>query len=165
MPKAGIPASKFHEMEESIMANITRFSPFRELERFSPFQEFEDMWKHLRLRPLMGEMESMGNIRVDVSEDDKAYTVKADIPGVDKDDIKVKVDGNRVSITAEIKRESEKQGHNVLCTERYCGMQSRSFTLDNAIDESQADAKYENGVLVLTLPKKAGTATHELSVH
>jgi len=148
------------------MANITRFSPFRELERWSPFQEFEDMWKNLRMRPALAEMEGMGTIRLDVSEDDQAYTVKADIPGVAKDDIKVRVDGNRVWISAEVKGEREQQGRNMLCTERYCGVQTRAFTLDSAIDENKADAKYENGVLTLTLPKKGGGAqSHELAVH
>jgi HSP20 family protein len=159
------PAPKRHARKETIMANITRFSPFRELERFSPFHDFEEMWKNLRLRPFAGEMEGMRDIRVDVSEDDQAYTVKADLPGVAKEDIKVKVDGNRVSITAEVKRESEEQGRNMLCTERSCGQQFRSFTLESAIDESKADAKYENGVLTLTLPKKPGAAAHELPVH
>lgn len=147
------------------MANISRYSPFRALERFSPLQEFEEMWNNLRMRPLMGEMESMRDIRVDVSDDGQAYTVKADIPGVSKDDIKVRIDGNRVAISAEIKRESQQEGHNMLCTERFCGTVARSFTLDSAIDEGTADAKYENGVLTLTLPKRGGTATHELAVH
>lgn len=124
------------------------------------------MWKHLRMRPLMHQMEGMGTIRLDVSEDDQAYHVKADMPGVAKDDIHVKLEANRVWISAEIKAEREQQGHNMLCTERYCGTQSRSFTLDSDIDEDKAEAKYENGVLSLTLPKKAGGAqTHELAVH
>jgi HSP20 family protein len=148
------------------MANITRFSPFRELERWTPFQEFEDMWKNLRMRPLLSEFEGMGTIRLDVSEDDQAYTVKADIPGVAKDDIHVRVEGSRVWISAEVKGEREEERRSMLCTERYCGTQSRSFTLDCDIDEAKAGAKYENGVLTLTLPKKGGgILTHELAIH
>lgn len=148
------------------MANITRFSPFRDLERFSPFHELEKMLESMRMRPLTGGMEAtFGDIRLDIAEDDKAYTVRADIPGVGKDDIKVSIDGNQVVITAEMKREQETQGRNLLCSERFCGQQYRSFTLDSAIDESKADARYENGVLELTLPKKAGTASRQLKVH
>ena len=147
------------------MANITRFSPFRELERFSPFHELDDLWKSMRMRPVVGDLESFRDIRLDVSEDDKAYTVKADIPGVAKDDIKVSIDGNQVIITAEIKREEDQKGRNALCRERFYGQHYRSFTLDVPIDESQADAKYENGVLELKLPKKSGAQTHQLKVH
>lgn len=147
------------------MANITRFSPLRDLERFSPFHELEEMWKNMRMFPLSGGGESFGDIRVDVAEDEKSYIIKADIPGVSKDDIKVSVEGNSVSITTEFKREKEAEGQSMLRSERVYGQQYRSFTLDSAIDEENASAKYENGVLELTLPKKAGTATHQLKVH
>lgn len=149
------------------MANITRFSPLRDLERFSPFRELEEMWKdmNMRMRPLMGETESLGDIRLDVSEDDKCYVVKADVPGVSKDDIKVSIDGDRVSIEAEVKRETEEKGQNTVYRERYFGKLQRSFKLGSAIDDSKADAKYENGVLELTLPKTASGTTHQLEVH
>lgn len=149
------------------MGNIIRFSPFS-TERFSPFQEMERMLRDMdvRMRSLVSDVEPFASIRVDVTEDEKAFLVKADLPGVAKDDIKVAIDGERVSISAEVKRESEERGRNALYCERYSGQQSRSFTLDTAIDESQASAKYENGVLELTLPKKAGaTSQHLLTVH
>lgn len=146
------------------MANITRFSPFRELERFSPFQELEEMWKNMRMRPLAG-MESFGDIRLDVYEDEKAYTVKADIPGVSKDDIRVSIDGNQVSIAAETKKEAQEQRRSTLRSERFYGQFYRSFTLDSTIDEEKADAKYEGGVLELVLPKKAGATAHQVKVH
>jgi len=149
------------------MGNIIRFSPFQ-AERFSPFQEMERMLRDmdLRMRSVMGDAESFSGIRLDVTEDEKAYTVKADLPGVSKDDIKVAIDGERVSITAEVKRETEERGRNALYCERFSGQQSRSFSLDTAIDDNRATAKYENGVLELTLPKKAGATTqHLLTVH
>lgn len=149
------------------MSNIVRFSPFH-AERFSPFQEMERMLRDMdmRMRSLISENETFTGIRLDVTEDDKAYLVKADLPGVSKDDIKVAIDGEHVSISAEVKQESEERGRNALYCERSTGYQSRSFTLDNAIDESQATAKYENGVLELTLPKKAGATRHHLlTVH
>jgi HSP20 family protein len=148
-----------------VMANITRFSPLRELERFNPFQELEEMWKSMRMRPLTGAETSFGEIRLDVSESDLAYTVRADIPGVTKDDIKVSIDGNQVSIAAETRQEKEEHGWNTLRSERFYGQLYRSFTLESPIDEEKADAKYESGVLELTLPKKAGATAHQVKVH
>lgn len=149
------------------MGNIVRFSPFQ-TERFSPFQEMERMLRDmdLRVRSMVGEGEPFTGIRLDVSEDEKAYTVKADLPGVSKDDIKVLIDGEHVSIAAEVKRESVEHGRNAVYSERFSGRQSRSFTLDSVIDESHAEAKYENGVLELTLPKKVGgTTQRQLTIH
>src|SRR5262245_2980883 len=124
-----------------IMANITRLTPFRDLERFTPFRELEDMWRDMsaRLRP-GAEAESFGDICLDVCEDEKCYVVKADLPGVCKDDIKVSVDGDRVCIEAEVRKEVERKGQNALYRERYCGKMQRSFRLDALIDDTKADA-------------------------
>ena len=104
-------------------------------------------------------------MKIDVSEDETAYHVKAEIPGVKKEDIRVAIDGNGVSITAEVKREKEeKKGETVLRSERYYGNQSRTFTLMHDIDQSKAEAKYQDGILALTLPKKGGATTKELTV-
>lgn len=147
------------------MANVTRFSPFREIERFSPFREIEEIWKSMQRWPLMGETEVLGTLRLDVMEDESRYVVQADLPGVSKDDIRVSIDGNQVSIAAEVARAEEAHGPGLLRCERFHGRLYRSFTLDSAVDEGTADAKYENGVLELTLPKKAGATTHQLEVH
>ncbi len=147
------------------MANITRYDPFRELARLNPFVDFDDLFKGLRLRPSLRDMEVEPQIRIDVSEDENAYTVKADIPGVDKDAIHVELDGNEVSISAEIKREKEeKNGEVVLRSERFLGKQYRSFSLSHEIEPSKSEAKYHDGVLELTLPKKAGATHKELKV-
>jgi HSP20 family protein len=104
-------------------------------------------------------------MRIDVTESDKAYAVKADIPGVRKEDIKIDVEGSQVSIVAETKHESEeKKDGKLLRSERYYGQQARSFTLAHDIDESKVSAKYAEGVLELTLPKKAGRAARQISV-
>lgn len=148
------------------MANVTRYSPFRGLERFSPFEDMERLFETMLRRPLTaGGKQAFGDIRVDVTEDANAYVVRADMPGVAKDDIKVSIEGNLVSISAEVKQKTEEQGQNMLCCERFYGQQFRSFMLDSAVDETKADAKYENGVLELTLPKKAGAEMHQLKVH
>ena len=145
------------------MANITRYDPFREITRFDPFRNFDDLFKGFLVRPVSRELEP--EIKMDVSEDDKAYTIRAEIPGVKKEDIKVSVDGNQVSISAEVKKEKEeKEGKKVVHSERYYGKAYRSFTLDHDVDPDAAKAKYSDGVLELTLPKKTGTARKELTV-
>ncbi len=104
-------------------------------------------------------------IRVDVEEKDKAYTVRADIPGVKKEDISVRIDGNMVQIDAETKQDKEvKEKGKLLRSERYYGAVSRAFSLSQDIDETKAVAKYENGVLNLELPKRETTASKRLTV-
>ena len=104
-------------------------------------------------------------IRMDVSEKENAYVVHADMPGVKKEDIKIEIDGNEVSISAETKNEKDvKDGDRVLRSERYYGKVSRSFTLASEVDEAAASAKYENGVLELALPKKAVVKAKLVSV-
>ena len=105
-------------------------------------------------------------MRIDVSENDKAYTVKADIPGVKKEDISVNIDGNLVRIDAETKSEKETRGNGdkVLRSERYYGTVSRSFSLDQDIDASKVQAKYADGVLNLELPKKAPADARKIAI-
>jgi HSP20 family protein len=122
---------------ETNMTNLTRFDPL----------------------PTEAEM------KMDLSEDDKALYLKAEIPGVSRKDIHVAIDGNEVSISAEAKKEKEKKGETVLRSERYYGRWNRRFTLGHAVDESKAEAKYTDGVLMLTLPKKDGITVKEVAVH
>lgn len=106
------------------------------------------------------------DIRVDVVEKDGVFKVRADLPGVKKEDINVRIDGNLVQIDAETKGEKEfkENGGKVLRSERYYGSVSRTFTLTQDVDETKATAKYENGVLTLELPKKATSASKRLTV-
>jgi HSP20 family protein len=105
-------------------------------------------------------------MRVDVSESDGSYKVKADIPGVKKEDINVRIDGNVVQIDAETKHEKEEKGNGdkLLRSERYFGAVSRTFSLAEDIDEDKVEAKYADGVLSLTLPKKAAVASKKITV-
>ena len=105
-------------------------------------------------------------MRIDVSEKDNGYEVKADIPGVKKEDINVRIDGNVVQIDAEVKREKEVKGNGdkVLRSERYYGNVSRTFSLAEDVDDSRAEAKYADGVLTLALPKKATAVSKKVSV-
>lgn len=147
------------------MNSITRFNPFNEIARIDPFADMGDLFKGFGLRPVLRDFEVEPQIKVEVSEEDKAYRIKAEIPGVKKEDIQVSVDGNRVSISAEVKKETEeKKGNKIIRSERYYGMVSRSFLLDEEVDQGGAQAKYTDGVLDLTLPKKPGAAAKQITV-
>jgi HSP20 family protein len=128
-------------------------------------EPFEPFFRRF-LAPVRTELDSnMLQIRIDVEEKDKAYSVRADIPGVKKEDINVRIDGNIVQIDAESKQDKEvKEKGKLLRSERYYGAVSRSFSLSQDIDESKAVAKYENGVLNLELPKKEATAYKRLAI-
>ena len=138
------------------MANIVRRDPFD--------IAFRDFFRNMP-RPMTFELEATSpEIRLDLKETEKAYTVHAEIPGVKKEDIEVSIDGNLVTIRAEVKREKEEKGETMLRSERYYGAMTRSFTLATDVDEKTATAKYTDGVLELTLPKKAGSASRRLQV-
>ena len=146
------------------MANLTRYDPFN-LARLDPFGDIDDLFKGFFVRPVLFEGQPQMQIKMDLKEDDKAYTVHADIPGVKKDDIHVSIEGNQVSISAETRMErEEKKGEKVLRSERYVGKVARSFTLAHDVDEASAQAKYSDGVLELTLPKKAVSAARKLAI-
>ncbi len=103
--------------------------------------------------------------RIDVVENERGYQVEADLPGVTKNDVKVSVDGQRVTIEAEVRRETErKEGETVMHAERVVRKYARSFELPHEVDDSQAVAKLEHGVLTLTLPKKQAAQSRLLTV-
>jgi HSP20 family protein len=138
-----------------------------ELRLFDPLalDPFEDSFRSL-MRPWRSEaMEAAPKIKLDLIERDDSYAVKAEIPGVRKEDIDIRVDGNLVTISAEMKKEKEeKKEGRVLRRERQEGYASRSFTLACPVDDGKAEAKFVDGVLELTLPKKAPTSTKRLTV-
>ena len=105
-------------------------------------------------------------MRLDVSENDAAFTVKADIPGVKKEDLDVRIDGNVVQIDARKESESQTQGNGdkVLRSERHYGRISRTFSLGQDVDEAKVEAKYTDGVLTLLLPKKAPATTSKIQI-
>lgn len=148
------------------MANIARWNPIKAAASFDPMATFEDMFRGLRTRPLWRELEAAPDMRLDVTEDDKSFLVKAEVPGVSKDDIQISIEGNQVAISAEVKRETSKKGDDrkELYTERYYGKVYRAFILPNDLDSSKADAHYDGGVLTLTLPKKANGSARRITV-
>jgi HSP20 family protein len=140
------------------MANITRYEPFNDL---------DDIFKGLFVRPMRFDLEGVPQmkLKIDVTKADDTYTVKADIPGVKKDDIQLSIDGNEVTISGEVKKETEeKKGEEVLRSERYYGTISRSFTLPHDVDEARVVAKYADGVLKVSLPMKAQSRTRKIAV-
>jgi HSP20 family protein len=137
------------------MANITRLDPL------------EDLFRGFFVRPVEwnANQQQPPSIKMDVKEQGDDYLVHAELPGVKKEDIHVVVDGNQVSISAEVKQEKEiKEGERVLRSERYFGKVSRSFQLGQEIDDTKAAAKFNEGVLELTLPKRAASPNKRLTV-
>jgi HSP20 family protein len=139
------------------MNKLTRYGLFDDV--------FGDFPKGFFLKPMVMENQPELQIRIDVKEDKDAYKVHADLPGMKKEDIQVTVDGNVVTIRAETKHSSEqKEGEKVLRSERYEGMVSRSFQLPYDIDMTASEAKYQDGVLDLRLPKRAAAGGKQLAI-
>ena len=138
------------------MANITRINPFEQLVDFP-----KGFW----LKPFAFPAETELAIKLDVKEDEKSYTVRADIPGVKKEDIHVDVDANAITVRAEVKQDKEeKKDEKVIYSERSYGMVSRSFSLPAEVDAQGAKAEYKDGVLNLVLPKKANGSGRRIAV-
>jgi HSP20 family protein len=143
--------------------NLTRVAPQSSLSRFNPMRELAtafDMFDFMRPSGLL----EADNIRLDVTETDQAYMVKAEMPGMKRDDIKVSIQGDQVIISAETDAEQERTEGNIVCRERYHGRQYRSFTLPQSVDEDNAHASYQDGVLALNLPKKGGAGAKQLTI-
>ncbi|WP_374277761.1 Hsp20/alpha crystallin family protein [Azonexus sp.] len=137
------------------MANITRIDPF------------DDLFHGFFVRPVdfSNNPAQPPAIKMDVKEDGDHYLIHAELPGVRKEDIHVVVEGNHVSITAEVKQEKEvREGERVLRSERYFGKVSRSFQLEQDIDDVKAAAKFNDGVLELTLPKRTSSPSKRLAI-
>lgn len=141
------------------MANLTLFDPTTN-DLIDPFFR-----RFFASRDLATPFETQA-IRIDVSETPESYTVHADIPGVKKEDIHVRIDRNSVQIDASMNSESEKKDKSgrVIRSERYSGAVSRAFTLAHDVDDAKASAKYDDGVLTLELPKKTVAGAKKLSV-
>lgn len=137
------------------MSNLTRRDPL------------EDFFRGFLVRPVEygNNTTEAPQMKVDVKEVADAYQVHAELPGIKKEDIHVHIDGPVVSISAERKQSSEvKEGERILRTERYFGQISRSFQLGQDLDESRASAKFNDGVLELSLPKKTAAQSRRLVI-
>ena len=100
-----------------------------------------------------------------MAESDLAYTVKLDMPGVAKEDVKVSIDGRRVTVEANSRKEEVKNdGDRIVYRERSVSNYARTFKLSAEVEQSASAAKLENGVLTLTLSKRGPTAA-QISVN
>jgi HSP20 family protein len=146
-------------------ANLRTYEPFADVFRANPFFDMTDLFDVPRLRRAFPAMPAAPEIRMDVTEDTEAYYVKAEIPGIKKEDIHILVEGNTVSITAQIERRNVmREGETSLCAELYQGKVARTFTVLADLDDAKAEAKYEDGMLELKLPKKAGAKSKTLAI-
>ena len=135
------------------------------LTRFDRIEDFIPALFHRFGRPFGPNDAAPGDITLDITENDKAYEVRAAIPGAKKDDIRVSVDGNFVSITAEVKKDKEeKEGGRVVVKESFYGSAARYFSLAHEIDSSAVVAKLADGVLKLTLPKREVTSARPIAI-
>jgi HSP20 family protein len=139
------------------MAHIPRSNPFGEL--------LQELSEGFLVKPFARAVGAEPAIKLDVREDENAYTVLAEIPGARKEDIHVDVEGSGVSLRAEVRQEKEpKENEKVIYSERAYGAVTRSFSLPGEVDAQRARAEYKDGVLSLTLPKKLGGPTRRVSI-
>ena len=139
------------------MSNLRVYDPFL----IEPFEEMFGSW----LRPQRAQAPAAPQISIEVRETEKDFQIKAQIPGMKKEDIDVKIDGDMVSISAESREEKEeKKDGKVLRSEIRYGAASRAFSLGTSVDASRAAARYEAGVLELMLPKKASSESRKLAI-
>ena len=140
------------------MVNISHFAPLD--------NAFVQLLRGFVVKPVNPDtQDSVAKFRVDIVESDKAYTLHAELPGVKKDEIQISIDGDQVSISAVSRAQTDvKEGERVLRTERYAGKFYRGFALGGVIDEDAVNAKYADGVLELTLPKKAAAAAKRITI-
>lgn len=125
---------------------------------------FRDFPHGYFVRPLHGEP-LPNQIKLDIKEDPKAFTVMAELPGVNRDAIEVHIEGDTVSVSAEVAQQDEQRSdERILRSERYFGSVARTLRLPQEVDEANAKARFENGVLTLTLPKRGSRAGQKLAI-
>jgi HSP20 family protein len=156
-PAAVQPFGRDERKEIAIMTRLISYDPFADA-------GFDDLFRGF-FRPVRVPAAVPVSIRIDVTEKDAGYVVHAEIPGVKKEDIQVTIEGNQVAIAAEVKREAKPaEGAQPLRSERYYGSVYRAFTLPVELDEAASTAKYDNGILELTLARKAASAGRKIAI-
>ena len=143
------------------------------LSRWNPLKEMEDLQKSMNpffVLPRPFELSLEDNEwmpSVDVAEDDKEFTITADLPDVPKEQVHVFVDEGMLTIQGERKREKEEKKKKYHRIERSYGSYSRSFQLPEMVEPERIDAAFDNGVLTVHLPKRAGAPEprKEVAIH
>ncbi len=143
--------------------SIDRWDPFREM---MTIREAMDRWFQSSISGT-GQLISTlrpDSIPVDVLEQDDAFEVRASVPGVKPDDIEVTVQGERVTIRAEVRAIEQRQGENWLMREQHFGTIQRTITLPSPVSSDNAEARIEHGVLSLRLPKLQSAQARRIAV-
>lgn len=145
---------------------LIRWKPRKDLMPFPGFPEFGDMWDNFfNLTRAGGDMENYRwTPRVNVEENDDLFELTAEVPGMKKDDITIDIKDRTLTIRGEKKLEEEKKDKNYHICERCYGEFTRTFTLPDNVDVEKIDAKYEQGILTLALPKKEEAKPKEIKV-
>lgn len=151
---------------------IMRFKPEREITAWSPFRDLVNMQREVgRLFDgLFTEMDGDGNFmaswwpRVDVLESKEAFVIKAELPGVNKSDVKITLRENLLTIKGEKKQEKEEKENNFHRIERSYGSFERAFSLPAGVKSDKIDAAYKDGILTITLPKVEEVKPKEIEV-
>jgi len=131
-----------------------------QLTKWDPFREMEDVFDRYNKAlswPRLGASEIMTGgdwaPRVDIAETEKEFIIKAEVPEVKKDEVKISVDNGVLSIRGERKQEKEEKGKKFHRVERYYGSFTRSFTLPDNVDETKIEASFKDGMLNIQIPK------------
>lgn len=143
----------------------TTWNPLRQLTRFDPLNDLDEVFRGLGRQTLSRQYQDMMEMRLDVTEDDTSYYVNVDIPGVEKNNIDVSVQGNSVTISAEVEREKSRESKKEVYSERFIGKAFRSFSLPTDVDSTKSQASYDGGVLKLKLPKIATDTSRHISIN
>ena len=147
------------------------------LTRWNPFKEMEDLQRRLSsvfdLAPLRhtnvgNEQETMTMPDwaplVDIVEDDRSYLIKAELPEVRREDVKVTVEGGTLTISGERKAEKEEKGRKLHRVERYYGRFERSFSIPDDADDTKVNAEFKDGVLLLHLAKSEKARPKQIEI-
>jgi HSP20 family protein len=141
-----------------------RPTTFRELSRLQ--DSFDSLFSDfVPLKKGIGSQELTFAPNCEVSEEGNNYWLKFDLPGVSKDQVKVEVDKDQLTVRAERREEKKSESKKKYLSEVYYGSYSRSFTLPTPIDENQIDAKFENGVLTISVPKIEIAKTKQIPIN
>lgn len=141
------------------------WNPLRSSSRRDPMTDIEELFRSLGGGAMTSNEERALDMRMDVKEDDEAYRVTVDMPGVKKEHIDVSVEANQVTITAEVKREENRENEREVHKERFSGRACRSFSLPGNVKVDECQATYDGGVLSLTLPKMEDSQSRRISIN
>jgi HSP20 family protein len=139
--------------------NVTRWEPFREFDQM--LREYSPFFARGLRRGAHG---TDWTPLADITETDKEYVIKADLPEVKKEDVKISLDNGVITVTGERRREQEHKEENEIRVETFHGSFSRSFALPDDIDAAGIQAESKDGVLRVRIPKKEPTQRKPISI-